>query len=327
MVHILTHNDLDGYAAGYVVLKHFGEENCDIQHYNYDRDVDMSDFKEGDTIVITDYSLSNEEYRKILDIVGDDGHLIWCDHHISAINRYNEDADLCCEGLRSTKFCGAALAYFYFNTEIDTEDLETLNEDTITQMLPYWLQLVDAWDCWKTDSNIRREAEQFNMGIANVLSIPLLDKLVQNPILIDRYIETGKIYEEFRDSWAEHFRNKYMFKRKLSGWLFNTNREIDVAVLNIGCASSLYFADIMDDVDVCITECFNGSQWVVSFYSNKDDIDCSFAANMFGGGGHKSAAGCTFNQQQPPISVGNTEIFRKGENLKWQNLKTKMEKN
>lgn len=327
MVHILTHNDLDGYAAGYVVLKHFGEENCDIQHYNYDRDVDMSNFKEGDTIVITDYSLSNDEYRKILDIVGDDGHLIWCDHHISAINRYNEDEDLCCEGLRSTKFCGAALAYFYFNTAIDAEDLETLNEDTLTQMLPYLLQLVDAWDCWKLNSPIRKQAEQFNMSIANNLSILELEILDNNPDFIDSYITLGSHYEEFRDSWAEHFRDKYMFKRTLSGWLFGVERDVEVAVLNIGCASSKYFGDIINDVDVCITQCFNGSQWNVSFYSSKADINCSFAASIFGGGGHRGAAGCTFNQQQPPISVGNTEIFRKGENLKWQNSKMKMEKN
>ena len=98
-------------------------------------------------------------------------------------------------------------------------------------------------------------------------------------------------------------------------------------MLHIGCASSKDLGDVIDDVDVCITECFNGRQWVVSFYSNKEDIDCSYAAKVFGGGGHKGAAGCTFNQQQPPISEGNTEIFRKGENLRWQNLKTKMEKN
>lgn len=71
MVHILTHNDLDGYSAGYVVLEHFGEENCDIEHYNYDREPDFSNINEGDRVVITDYSLSNEQYRQILAKVRD----------------------------------------------------------------------------------------------------------------------------------------------------------------------------------------------------------------------------------------------------------------
>ena len=94
-----------------------------------------------------------------------------------------------------------------------------------------------------------------------------------------------------------------------------------------GCANSTFFGEYIDKCDVCITFCFDGKQVAVSAYSNKEDIDCSYAAKVFGGGGHKGAAGCTFNQQQPPISEGNTEIFRKGENLRWQNLKTKMEKN
>lgn len=327
MVHILTHNDLDGYSAAYVVQQHFGEENCDIEHYNYDRDPDFSNIMENDRVVITDYSFSNDQYRQLLEKVGPLGKVIWLDHHITAINRYNDDPELELEGIRSTKFCGAALAYFYFNTDFTADDIENGDEEELTNALPYWLRLVDAWDCWKTDSPIRKEAEWLNMALASQLSIPLIDEMVSNPGLINEYIETGKTYEEFRDSWAAHFRDKYMFQRMLSGWLFNTERDITVAILNIGCASSKYFGDIIDEVDVCITECFNGEQWVVSFYSNKEDIDCSYAAKVFGGGGHKGAAGCTFNQQQPPISKGNTEIFRKGENLRWQNLKTKTEKN
>ena len=326
MVHIITHNDLDGYSAGYVTLKHFGEENCNITHYNYDRPVDMSSFQNGDIVVITDYSLSNLEYKQILDIIGEDGHLIWCDHHISAIDRYNSAEDLVLEGLRSTKYCGALLTWFYFNN-YTLEQVEDTPYESIITSVPYWLRLVDAWDSWKTDSIYRISAENLNMGVANKLSIDLIDSIATDPAIMEQYIQIGETYTEYRDSWAANFCDKYMFKRKLSGHLFNTPRDIEVAVLNIGCASSKYFGDTIDEVDVCITECFNGEKWSVSFYSQKDDIDCSFAAKLFGGGGHKGAAGCTFDQQQPPISVGNTEIFRKGENLRWQNLKTKMVKN
>ena len=49
--------------------------------------------------------------------------------------------------------------------------------------------------------------------------------------------------------------------------------------------------------------CFNGEYWIVSLYSNKVDIDCSYCAKAFGGGGHKGAAGCTFNQLTPPEFV------------------------
>ena len=49
--------------------------------------------------------------------------------------------------------------------------------------------------------------------------------------------------------------------------------------------------------------CFNGEQWVCSFYSNKEDIDCSIMASRLGGGGHKGAAGCTINQLTPPMFI------------------------
>lgn len=327
MVHILTHNDLDGYSAAYVVQEHFGEENCDISHYNYDREPDFSGITEGDRVVITDYSLTNEQYRQLLDLVGAFGSVTWIDHHITAIKRYNDDPELELKGIHSTRFCGAALAYLFYEANVTQSEIDRMAYDQLLEMLPYWLQLVDAWDCWKVDSPVRKDAELLNMALANQLSIPLIDEMVNNPERIDEYIETGRTYEEFRDSWAEHFREKYMFDRMLSGWLFNTPRDVKVCVLNIGCASSKYFGELISEYDVCITECFNGEQWVVSFYSEKEDIDCSYAANVFGGGGHKGAAGCTFNQQQPPISKGNTEIFRKGENLRWQNLKMKKETN
>ena len=262
-----------------------------------------------------------------MDLVGAFGSVTWIDHHITAIKRYNDDPELELKGIHSTRFCGAALAYLFYEADVTQSEIDRMAYDQLLEMLPYWLQLVDAWDCWKVDSPVRKDAELLNMALANQLSIPLINEMVNNPKLIDDYVKIGRTYEEFRDSWAEHFREKYMFDRMLSGWLFNTPRDVKVCVLNIGCASSKYFGELISEYDVCITECFNGQQWIVSFYSEKEDIDCSYAANVFGGGGHKGAAGCTFNQQQPPISKGNTEIFRKGENLRWQNLKMKKETN
>ena len=46
-------------------------------------------------------------------------------------------------------------------------------------------------------------------------------------------------------------------------------------------------------------------------YSNKSDIDCSYAAKIFGGGGHKGAAGCYFEQLTPP-----TFLLEDGETIK-----------
>ena len=38
---------------------------------------------------------------------------------------------------------------------------------------------------------------------------------------------------------------------------------------------------------------YNGDKWVVGLFTTRDNIDCSELAKMFGGGGHKKAAGFT----------------------------------
>lgn len=276
MVHILTHNDLDGYSAGYVVLQHFGKENCDVVHLNYDKEPVIENFKMGDKVFITDYSLSNDQYKMIMELVGEDN-LVWCDHHISAINRYNEDNNLYVDGIRSTKYCGAVLTWCYFN-DIDTEEINDLmSYEELLAKMPKWLRLVDAWDTWKLDSPYRKDAELLNISVGSRLSMELIDDMINN---LEDYVNTGEKYVEFRDQWSEQFRKKYMFEKTISGKVFDTNRDVTLAVLNIGCANSTYFGDMIDKVDVCVTQCFDGKGWTVSLYSNKPDIDCSHCAKI-----------------------------------------------
>lgn len=281
MVHILTHNDLDGYAAGFVVLQHFGKENCDIVHLNYDKEPVIENFKTGDKVFITDYSLTNEQYKMIKSLVGDDN-LIWCDHHISAINRYNEDENLYVDGIRSTKYCGAVLTWCYFN-DIDTEEInEIMSYNELIEKVPLWLRLVDAWDTWKLDSPYRENAEYLNTGVQSRLSMELISEIAKNTydFYLLKAINTGKSYTEFKEQWSKQFREKYMFKKTIPGTNFGVNRDITLAVLNIGCANSTYFGDIINEVDVCVTICFDGKGWTVSLYSSKPDIDCSQCAKI-----------------------------------------------
>lgn len=229
MVHILTHNDLDGYAAGFVVLEHFGKENCDVVHLNYDKEPVIENFKMGDKVFITDYSLTNEQYRMIMELVGEDN-LVWCDHHISAINRYKEDENLYVDGIRSTKYCGAVLTWCYFN-DIDTEEIdEIMSYEELMTRMPKWLRLVDAWDTWKLNSPYRKDAEYLNISVGSRLSMELIAEMKD---YLQDYIDTGKTYVEFRDQWSEQFRKKYMFKKKMSGTNFGVDREIEIAVLTI----------------------------------------------------------------------------------------------
>lgn len=308
MVHILTHNDLDGYAAGYVVSDHFQDEKCEITILNYDKEPDIESYKKGDTVVITDYSLTNEQYGQILKLIGKTGKLIWCDHHKTAIDRYDETSNPYVGGLRSTKYCGAVLAWCYFNGMNDTI-IETTPYDIFITRIPRWLRYIDAWDTWKLDSKYREGAEALNLAVQSNLSIELMAELEDS---VREYIHIGKTYMDFRDSWSKAFRDQYMFHKILSGKQFGTDRELRACILTLGNANSQYFGDEIDKSDVCITQCFDGEKWKVSIYSNKKDVDCGMYCKAFGGGGHKGAAGCYFKQLHPPgFKDENIEILHK----------------
>lgn len=297
MVHILTHNDLDGYASGYIVSDHFSSQEKAFTILNYDKEPDLSKIKPGDIVTITDYSLTNSQYREILERVGDDGQLIWCDHHVTAIDRYNEDEDLAVDGIRSIKYCGAVLTWCYFN-DIDTDDIENTPYDELILKIPHWLRLVDAWDTWKLDSKYREEAEALNLAVQSNLSMDLMAKLRK---CYRDYVEIGRSYRDFRNQWSKALRDQYLFYKIQKGDNFGVDRMITLAILNVGNANSEFFGNEINKADVCVTMCFDGKKWKVSLYSNKSDIDCSKAAKMFGGGGHKGAAGCYFEQLTPPI--------------------------
>lgn len=207
MVHVLTHNDLDGYAAGYIVSDHFSSQEKTFTILNYDKEPDLSKIKSGDIVTITDYSLTNAQYREILKRVEDDGHLIWCDHHITAIERYNEDENLAVDGIRSTKYCGAILTWCYFN-DLDTDDIEKTPYDEFIMKIPHWLRLVDAWDTWKLDSKYREKAETLNLAVQNRLSMDLMGELEES---YRDYVEIGRSYRDFRNQWSKALRDQYLF--------------------------------------------------------------------------------------------------------------------
>lgn len=309
MVHILTHNDLDGYAAGYIVSNYFGDKEQVLTNLDYNTDYDLSLIHDGDTVIITDYSLPNEQLSYIIDKIGINGELIWCDHHISAIERF-KNSGLIVNGIRSTRFCGAALTWLFFYSNITDDTLDTYNEDDIVEMLPKWVRLVDAWDSWKTESKYREDAESLNTYIGSQLSISNIAELAESNGILQYYIDCGKMYMDYRNHWSKLFRDKYAFEGNIDGIPFGNSNYLKCAVLNIGCANSTYFGELIDECDVCITQCFNGTCWTISIYSNKDYVDCSKAAKEFGGGGHKGASGCTFKQIKPPLYISGNGIIK-----------------
>ena len=144
---IITHGDMDGYASAAVVYHAFlnagiiSKNSCTITHYNYSDKVPTL-FKDVDYIFITDYSISNETFMKdLLDTFKSEKvRIFWCDHHATSLDNCKGKYEVLnnIEGIRNTEYCGAALAWFYLNPG--------------KKELPYFLKLVDDFDCWKKEN-------------------------------------------------------------------------------------------------------------------------------------------------------------------------------
>lgn len=290
MVRIIHHNDLDGYASGYLVGKYFkelGKTDEDIEYIvcNYESEVDTSKFTGDDEIYIVDYHLPAEKIESLSKVFKE---VVWIDHHVSAIEEYKE--------------------YFKNKGKILEEEIlgSWRNGDAATLLvyewfygtdnIPTWVRLVDAWDTWKEDSPYYANAELLNLAVQNILSIDLIKELDTSKDFYLKCIETGAYYKEYRDQWSEYFSKKYGFETEIE---LEDGTIANAYVLTIGNANSKFFGNKINDYDFCITQGFDGEKWNVSVYSNKKNMDCSKLAQHFGGGGHKGAAGFTYNEIKP----------------------------
>ena len=310
-VKIFHHDDADGYASAYLVskaLKNSKWDSLEFIEMNYNKEFPLDIIDENTQVYIVDYSINPEDMIKLLRITTD---IIWIDHHISAINKYDDWMDLIEEssginnisGIRVNGLSASALCYLYFFggwTENALQELRdtSINEDEVLKVLTSdfkdkaseWIYLIDSWDIWRPNVP---QAEQLQIAISNQLSIDLMSHIDNNSKLLEYFLEKGKNYIEYRDIWSSGFMKRYGFEtiiEDLDGYF----RKIFVA--NLGNANSKFFGSLIDDYDAVVTMCFNGEDWNYSIYSNKDYFDCSKIASHFGGGGHKGASGFRLNQ-------------------------------
>lgn len=332
MLHIFTHDDADGYASGYLVYKHFKtESNLKENEYkyhfmNYNKEFPFNQIDKYDIVFITDFSINPEDMIKLHKITP---YVIWIDHHISSIekykdwdvlvaqnyfNTYNKEeikVNFIIDGLRMNGISGCALTWLYlYKGWTEDQKIQAFNEigeqEIFNIMMkdfenaPEYLKLINDWDVW----NLKfKDTKPFILALNNNLSIKNINKLDNeanyhfcddNKSYLEKLIDLGNTYIDYRDNWAAQLRDKYGYKTEL---LLDENKSYKVYCLNVGNANSDYSGDeLLNKYDIICHYCFNGTRYVYSMYSKKDYIDCASLCKYFGvdnGGGHKGAAGFT----------------------------------
>lgn len=285
--------DLDGYCSGAIIKKEFTD--CEMIGINYGDEFPWDEIKSTEVVFMVDFSLPTfEEMIKLKNMCE---YLVWIDHHKTAIEKesdyYNKFPErIGITGYREigTGACALVWKFLYPHKPI-----------------PSSVKLLAEYDVWD-HSNPFTLPFQYGMRIREALPrSPIWDGLLSKDgiaviggikkttthLMRDICIE-GKAILKYITQYEERYAKGNYFYTKL-----NTVGDWDTynykcIAINKALSNPLLFNSVKtDDVDIMITFCWSGSKekWLISLYTEKENVDVSAIAKDYGGGGHKGAAG------------------------------------
>ena len=306
---VFHHTDFDGIGAAAVVynnclLKYYlndNEFNIGFFGVNYnDKLVELKRIKEAEDygsnnpteIYIVDLSLSTLksllEVQSMIELF--DCKVVYIDHHVTSIEawdkyiNYPELATLKeaeesgkLEKILDISRSGAWLAY----------------DHLIGNDFPDIITYIDDYDRW-----VHNFPESKLANIAFYASENLMDptdptwaNMIGDDTETKGFIEKGRTIKSYRDSNEKRYRNTYMYQSTITD---ENGKTYPCAVISYKSNSDV-FGTAYDEFPIVVAWAFDGVYYSYSLYSNlKDpDINCAAIARMYGGGGHKGAAGFT----------------------------------
>jgi oligoribonuclease NrnB/cAMP/cGMP phosphodiesterase (DHH superfamily) len=291
---IFYHNDMDGIVSARIILqamRHRKEEinGEDYIEMDYAKEFPLDIIKPNEQVYIVDYSIAPEQMVKLLEITR---RVVWIDHHISAIEKYDAFKDLDTSkicGLRANGIAGCVLTYWYFHgRQNETEEFIADYPKNVKSLyrteFPEYIKLAGDWDVW--EHLYGQKTKEFTVCFNTRIKSPFDDNHFEN--LTDErnlewFLHAGEDMIEYRNGWAETFMKRYGFETTIDGHR--------AYVANLGNGNSEFFGDLINHYDIVGTFCFNGDTYTCSLYSVKPEVNCADICVKRGGGGHKGAAG------------------------------------
>lgn len=279
MICIYHSKDLDGYCSGAIVKRKYPDAK--MVGYDYGQPFPLTDEEIiGHEVIMIDVSLPMPQ---MFTLALTAKHLTWIDHHISAINDYNN----------------------YPPERTGGESITAVLENGISaceggwkylfpdEQMPTAVKLLGEYDTWRNrdkdrwDNAIMPFQYGMRMFCQSAETFPQdlfdwYDIITDNPVY--RVIHDGKLILGYQKTQNERA-CKSSFEIEFEG--------LRAIALNNGGANSQVFESVYDESkhDVMIPFVFTGKHWTFSLYTTKDEVDCSVIAKSKGGGGHKKAAG------------------------------------
>lgn len=286
---IFHHNDLDGLLGGgiaYHAQLMRGYDSIYAYSCKFPTTIEQfhTDEIDKNTIVyIIDYSFSLETFDVLKQICDKAGNVVWLDHHKTSLDASEKltelyDTEKVSHVIDISK-CGALLTWEYFYPGIKVPRSVILTDD------------YDRWVGKIPESKLFNDGMYAQEDFRKVSSV-LYYRLAHDQEDIDAIINEGRVIQ------------KYNTARYKAAMYASYEKIIEVPSGKYKCiimnsdGNSLAFGDQLKNYDIGMLWKYNGSKYVYSLYSVKDNIDCSIVAQELGvGGGHKGAAGFTTDTQ------------------------------
>ncbi len=276
----LHHNDADGRASGAIVRRALGPEVA-LHEINYGDAVPWQRIQASDKVLIVDFSLTRDDMIAI----AQGRQLIWIDHHISAIQEMADSASNL-PGLRSLEAAACVLCWRYFFPGIPVPHAVLLISDR------------DTWSLTEPDSGAFAEGlHQKNTKPENdALWTPLLD---DDQAAVNNLIEEGRVLLGARLRAMRRFVNSYGYRVSFEG--HNT-----LAVNRRGDGDmGQYIRDLGYTLGYCYVDGFQDGKLKTFVTLFSAEVDVAQIASRFGGGGHRGAAGFSFDRGNSPFPPGS----------------------
>ena len=269
--------DLDGWMSGAIVKMAYPV--TDLIGWDYGKEI--PDLKEYDLITMVDISFPKEIMKSISQ------KLIWIDHHISAIKDIADSEPLpFYKGLRNEKKAACELTWEYFFEGVK---------------IPEIVRLLGRYDCFGhkgTEEELK--VLEFQYGARQVISN--VDEAFHYLV-----VARGRGDWSFDEGVCSdiHLQGKAIYKYLCTEAKGIYKRKFDIDFY--GHKFAIVNQDRFNPINFCIDyhkegyegfACFwyaNGI-WTYSLYNDNGEVDCSEICKLFGGGGHKGAAGFTTKQ-------------------------------
>jgi len=272
-------SDLDGICSA-AIIKSVSFETK-LFPMEYGGKTDISEIIKFDDVTVVDFVLQPFDNMKDLSESTD---LTWIDHHETAIMDYdeyiNQGAIKEIKGSRNIKksACELTWEYIYPHTPV-----------------PYSVWLLGRYDVWQHHESSSILPFQYGMKLnyeppENTKFWDSIFNAKRDGDKIQTIIRQGKTIMKYRERLNRKICEMQSFKSSLMGYsCICLNRAL--------CGSSVFdsVGNIEDyDIMVIFYVCAKGA-WNVSMYTSKPDVNVGKIAQLFGGGGHASAAGfrCT----------------------------------